>query len=208
MKITKAIALLLIYLFSYIVLTLYFVDILSFCMSMPMIEPFNSLMLGIIRNISLLFFIIIYGLSLFVALIEINQNNFLNNNEKKFWVKVIFLKPLSGLSAYNFSINFKFESNKIIQKVIIFSHLFRTISIVTVVISIFTLFVIHSSNLSLVFLFFGVYFSIITHFIFEPFIITDGWSKGRSEWEKYDYYQYFSSIKSILGYNNYYRKYF
>ncbi len=54
--------------------------------------------------------------------------------------------------------------------------------------------------------FVGIYMSIFFHLFFEPLIIAHAWQKGRKEWEKLNYYEYFSSVKSIFSYKEYFSK--
>jgi len=208
MKIIKNILIIFLYIGLFSSLTLYIMDLLIFLQLNENVANNIGRQIKLALNISLVIMILTYLILLVISYYEICRENKLNKREANFWKKILVLKPISGVTAYHFCM-YKKNVNSNISSFIRFSYFLRKISFFLVILSIIALFLLHKPNpIILSFVIIGIYFSITMYLIFEPLILIDAWFKDREEWEKHNYYDYFTSIKSIIGYGEYYRNQF
>lgn len=162
-----------------------------------------------VSNMSLLMFILIYLFMLAVSYIELMKKKDMSEVDALFWKKILLIKPISGITAYQCCINIKPFNNRYLNWVIRISFNLRNISSLLAILSLLIIFALKEPNDAYLLIFIASCFIAITmHLIFEPLILIDACQRDREEWIRKDYYTYFAKIKSILGYGEYYKKYY
>ena len=205
MKNARYIFLLLMCLSIFTFLAFFLVDFyLEFILNLPRSK-------NIFNILEILFFIIVltYAFSLLLSFIIINISNNLADKEKIFYRKIFIIKPIS-IVAYGIfeNINTK-QINPMLMKIL---YVLRYFFFFSFIISIFIIFVFPKPNdIFLILLFFCLPCMILTDLIFESAILVHAFTKDKEEWEKLNYYEYFTSAKSIFSpfsYSKYYKNNF
>jgi hypothetical protein len=182
-------------------------------------ETYTELILNLPRNHALLSVSELLILSLLISYLfssllcyaEISKNSIWENKMKLFWKKIIFLKPVSGITAYGL---LSIAQGKMWTAPIIIRTLFnfRIMFFSTSIISLLILFIFAKPmKMFAVIFFFCIAGTIMTDLIYEALILFHASRKDKREWDDFDYYSYFTSLTSIFNpfsYSEYYRRQF
>jgi hypothetical protein len=205
MKTERALPIVLLYVFLWTLLTTYTIRLLGFVEIMgSVIDVVGESHFAVARKLLIGLSVLAYLYLLVDSYARIKKSSKLTRDETLFWQKILLLKPLSGITAFALR-----DSGTGSPRLIRATYYIRNGAFGLAVlcgIAVILLPVPWGGSLGL--LFGGLYIAIITHFIFEPLIMLDAWRRDRKEWEESGYYRYFSSVKSILGYGEYFRKHF
>ena len=166
----------------------------------------NKNYLQTVSEVSLILFGVLYLMLLIKSFFELGKSQSAESERNiKFWKQIIIFKPISGLAAFSFVFNADHEFR--IKKYIRLSYYCRNILFFMLIGAIFIMFIDNDPNdMYLIAIIIGMLLSIFAHLIFEALILIDAWQIDRDLWNEKDYYSYFISIKSILGYKKYYKK--
>lgn len=153
-------------------------------------------------------FIFSYFAALLVCNMEINRNENFEKKEKAFWRRIIFKKTVSGITAFCFLINKKIKFNHLSIIIALFHHT-RMILFFMSLILITIWFLINIAPQFLVVCSFFFFLYLIIDLIYDTMVLIHVSQKDKKEWEDYNYYYYFTSLKSFFnpfGYKDYYKK--
>lgn len=205
MKIVNSVLIIVMYVCLFVFLLIKIVDIIIYLELSSIKISEKSLIYS--SNMAFGAVISIYILLLMSSYIQLLNENRLNNIEISFWKKILLMKPFSGIAAYYLCICSSAISKNYILPLVKITYNLRNISLYIVIVSLLSMFFMKTPNMFfMIFFFSGIYLALFFHLIFEPLIITHAWGKGKTEWEKLNYYHYFASVKSIFGYKEYYKK--
>ena len=208
MTFSKNILIILLYISLYNLLTLHLLELTAFIHVVEAITRKSQYLVDYIYDASLSIAIFIYLFLLVISYIDLSKKQALSESEVIFWKKILIIKPISGITAYRFCINTKIASNKI-SSVIRLSYYLRNISFYSCVLSFLIFYVFdrqHQFFMAAMML--AIYIATIMYFVFEPLLLIYVWQRDKEEWKKVIYSEYFTSVKSILGYGEYFRNYF
>jgi hypothetical protein len=128
--------------------------------------------------------------------------------EMTFWSKILMMKPLSGVTVYNYIMN-NGKKGAISKMLIRLVHNFRNLFFYASILALSAIFIIKKPDDIILLLFIVcLYFTLIFALIFEPLILIDACNRDKKEWAEFNYYEYFTQLKSIIGYSEYYKRHF